>query len=258
MDNETEVVETNDIVPEDIPAEIENPEEIPEDTPVEIEEGKGGEKEEEIKAFNPDELDFSDNDTTFGIYDLSDFKDYINFDNAEGLEAFRQEAKEMEKRGFTQDQVKYVLEKVLELEGETGKPEVLTQKEVQANLKKYLTIEEQRNYRVTGNYVKEAIKGTEVEIGYNEIMSNPMLLKFANALIKKAAGGKMINKSNVKQGQNINYTVENAQAQYDKYLTNNPDSNREDKVNFLTGLYKKMPESEKSKFESIFDGLFNK
>lgn len=258
MDNETEVIETNDITPEDISEKAENSEETPEDTPEETEEGKEEEKEEEIKAFNPDDLDFSDNDTTFGIYDLSDFKDYINFDNAEGLEAFRQEAKEMEKRGFTQDQVKYVMEKVLELEGDAEQPEILTQKEVQANLKKHLTIEEQRNYKTTGNFIREAIKGTEVEGGYNEIMSNPFLYKLANALIKKAAGGKMINKSNVKQGQNINYTVENAQAQYDKYLTNNPDSKREDKINFLSNLYKKMPETEKGKFESIFDGLFNK
>ena len=257
-----EIIDNSEVAAEDINPE--SPEENPE---INLENSEETEEQEEIEGepkdddeeFDPNKMDFSENDAIFGKYDLSKFKDRILFDNTEAMEAFNQEAKKMEELGFTQEQVDYICESVLGLNNEVQQPEKLTRKEVQANLKKVLTIEEQRNYAATNNFATEALKGTELEVNTKEIMSNPYLVKLVNAVYRKASNGKVINKSTIPvQKTNVNYTVENAQAQYDKYLSENPDSKREDKVNFLTGIYKKLPEKEKGKFENIFDGLFNK
>jgi hypothetical protein len=215
-------------------------------------------KEDEDEDFNPDSMNFDENDATFGVYNLSKFKDNINFENTEAMEAFNEEAKKLQKMGFTQEQVEYMCENILGLNAEPEQSEKLTKKQVQENLKNGLTIEEQRSYTTINNFVKETLKGTELEFGIQEIMANPMLVKLAYTFYKKSSGGKVINKANVKQGQNTQYTFSIAEKQYEQYLTKNPDSTREDKVKFLSNLYKKMPEKEKSKFEDAFNGLFNK
>ncbi len=239
--------------------ELENTEELEtEETEQAKEETEEKEREEPDEEFNSDDMDFTENDTTFGIYDLSKYRDNINFDNAEAMEAFNKEAKKLEQLGFTQEQVDYMCESILGLNEEAEQPQKLTKKEVQANLKKYLTVEEQRNYAAVNNFMKEKLKGTELEKNQTEIMSNAYLVKLGHIFYKAISGGKVINKANVKQGQNIQYTTEKAQAQYEKYLKENPDTSREDKMKFLTNLYKKMPEKEQLKFEDAFNGLFNK
>lgn len=230
----------------------------PETQPEEGETKEEDTTEEGGVEFNPDEIDFSDQETTFGKYDLSKFKDNINFENSEAMDAFNQEAKKMEELGFTQEQVEYICESVLGMNEEVGEVKMPTKSEITSNLKKGLTIEEQRNYKAINSFVKEALKGTELESETQFIMSNPKIVKLVNAVYKKASGAKVINKANVEQKTDIKYTVDYAQNEYDKYLKSNPDTQREDKRNFLTGLYNKMPESEKEKFEDIFFGLFNK
>lgn len=255
VDVETVVEDVNrtaDLTPEPI-TDVPEPETQPEGDETKEDTVKEGDGE-----FNPDEIDFSEQETTFGKYDLSKFKDNINFENSEAMEAFNQEAQKMEELGFTQEQVEYICEAVLGMNEEVGEVKMPTKEEITSNLKKGLTIEEQRNYKAINSFVKEALKGTELESEAQFIMANPKIVKLVNAVYKKAAGSKIINKANVEQKTDIKYTVDYAQSQYDKYLKENPDTEREEKRTFLTGLYNKMPENEKERFEDIFFGLFNK
>ena len=262
-DEQTTVTEETIVNPETVTEDIipENPEENPENTEVTEEEQETKEGEEKEKEFSLDDLDLSENETTFGKYDLSKYKNTLAYENIEAMDNLREFAQTVGELNFNQEQVEFILDNIFEMnqEVEQQEPKQMTKTEVEANLKKYLTPDERRDHKVVGNYVTEMIKGSEFEGLETKIMTDPLLIKFARLFYKKSVGSKVINKSNVpEQKTNVNYTVENAQAQYDKYLKEKPESKREEKTAFLTNLYKKMPEKEKKKFESIFDGLFDK
>jgi hypothetical protein len=260
-----EVIEGQETTPEVISEEtIDNPESTqdfdPDNPNITEEEGKetGEETEKgEEEEFNPDEIDFSENDTTFGKYDLSKYKDVIDFENAEALEAFRQEAAKLEQLGASQELVEYICESVLGLNEESQSPQKMTKTEVEANLKQHLTIEERRNYPVVNNYVKDILKGTELENNTLEIMSNPYLVKLASYFYKKSVGGRVINQSNVpEQKPKATYTLDTVQRNYEKFLEKNPTKEQESK--YLSDLYKKIPDKEKEQFSFIYEGLFTK
>ena len=257
-----EIIDNSGAAAEEIITE--NPEENPEsgiENPEETQEQETKEDEEAEKDFSIDDLDLSENETTFGKYDLSKYKENLAYENIEAMENLKQFAEKAEKQNFTQDQIEFILDELYQAnqEIEDQLPKKMTKAEAEENLKKYLTPDERRDHKVVGNYVKDIIKGSEFEGLEKNIMTDPLLVKFARLFYKKSAGSKVINQSNVpEQKTNVNYTVENAQAQYDKYLKEKPESKREEKTAFLTNLYKKMPEKEKKKFESIFDGLFDK
>ena len=255
-----EVIDGQETTPEVAPEEIiDNPEfdtefdlENPENT-----EGEGGEpKEETEEEFNPDNMDFSGNDTMFGKYDLSKYKDIIDFDNTEAMEAFRQEAVILEKLGASQELVEYICENVAGMNEESQVPKI-TKKEVEANLKQHLTIEERRSYPVINNFVKDTLKGTELEANTLEIMSNPYLVKLANYFYKKGVGGRVINQSNVpEQKPRVDYTLEAVQKNYLKFQAKNPTKEQENK--YLSDLYKRIPDKDKEQFSFIYEGLFTK
>ena len=183
-----EIIDSQEIEKEITDLNNTDVQEIETDETEQTDEEQGKEQQEEQdEEFNSDDMNFTENDTTFGIYDLSKYKDNINFENTEAMEAFNKEAKKLEQLGFTQEQVDYMCESILGLNEEAEQPQKLTKKEVQANLKKYLTVEEQRNYAAINNYTKEALRGTELEGNITEIMSNPYLVKLAYALYRKTA-----------------------------------------------------------------------
>ncbi len=269
MENNGQETVINDIdgqetEPEFSPEEIiDNPESETEFNPEnsDIAEGEEEEpkeeKEETEEEFNPDNMDLSENDATFGKYDLSKYKDKINFENAEALEAFRQEAITLEKLGASQELVEYLCENMIGLNEEEQAPQKITKKEVEANLKQHLTIEERRNYPVINNFVKDTLKGTEMENNTLEIMSNPYLVKLASYFYKKGVGGRVINQSNVpEQKAKITYTLDSVQKSYEKFLEKNPTKEQENK--YLSDLYKRIPDKDKTQFSFIYEGLFTK
>lgn len=264
MDNEqgmNEVIDGQETAPEFAPEEIiDNPESELEFDPENsnITEGEGEElKEDTEEEFNPDSADFSENDTTFGKYDLSKYKDKIDFENIEAMEAFRQEATKLEQLGASQELVEYICESVLGMNEESQEPQKMTKKEVEANLKQHLTIEERRSYPVINNFVKDTLKGTELEGNTLEVMSNPYLVKLAGYFYKKGVGGRVINQSNVpEQKPRVDYTLESVQKNYEKFQAKNPTKEQENK--YLSDLYKRIPEKDKKQFEFIYEGLFTK
>ena len=256
-----EVIDGQETTPEEI---IDNPEFEQESEPEnpDITGGEGKEPKEETKEetgeeFNTDNVDFSENDTTFGKYDLSKYKDKIDFENIEAMEAFRQEATKLEQLGASQELVEYICESVLGMNEESQEPQKMTKKEVDADLKRHLTIEERRSYPVINNFVKDTLKGTELEGNTLEIMSNPYLVKLAGYFYKKGVGGRVINQSNVpEQKPRVDYTLESVQKNYEKFQAKNPTKEQENK--YLSDLYKRIPEKDKKQFEFIYEGLFTK
>ena len=202
-------------------------------------------------------MDLSENDVTFGKYDLSKYKDKMNFEDTEALEAFRKEATKLEQLGASQELVEYILDNVIVLNEEMAAPQKITKKEVEANLKQHLTIEERRSYPVINNFVKDTLKGTELEGNTLEVMSNPYLVKLAGYFYKKGVGGRVINQSNVpEQKPRVDYTLESVQKNYEKFQAKNPTKEQENK--YLSDLYKRIPEKDKKQFEFIYEGLFTK
>ena len=132
-----EVINDQEVVTDEI--NLDNPEEKPE---IETEVTEELEETETEEEFTTDDLDLSENETTFSNYDLSKYKDVFDYDNIEAMEGLKEQAKEMENRGFTQDQVEYILDSIFQLNQEIEaeqEPKKITKAEVEENLKKYLT-----------------------------------------------------------------------------------------------------------------------
>lgn len=216
------------------------------------------EPEPENDLFDPEKIDFeSEGETTFGSYDLSKYKDQINFADPVVAQAFAEEATKLEKLGASQELMEYFLETLIDVDSQTKEVANLTNAEVKEGLNKHLTIEEKRNFKTITNFTTEALKGTEMEGDVKEILSNPFIVKLVNSIYKKATGGKIINKSNVpEQGQKIEYTIDNVQKQYEKFLESNPA--KESEREFLSNMYTKIPDKDKKQFEFIYEGLFKK
>lgn len=150
---------------------------------------------EEDTEFNPDNL-FNDDDAeeevnyTFGEYDLSKFKDVLDFSDEELVSEFNEYASKYQEKGFTQEQVEFILdEKIAELEAqEDAKAKKPTQREVKEKLQKSLTKEEIRNYKPTSVFVRELVAGTEFEDKAMDIMQNPTLVKLFHTAYKKSLG----------------------------------------------------------------------
>lgn len=217
------------------------------------------EAQEESEEFDPDKISFEEEAvTTFGSYDLSKFKDSFDFTDPNVTEVFSSEVAKLEKLGASQELIEYFVETMVDLGNQEAEANKLTNETVKESLNKYLSTEEKRNYKAVSNFTVEALKGTDMENDTKEILSNPFIVKLINSIYKKSSGNKTINKANVEQGQKINYTVEAASKKYDEYIKGNPESTREEKKTFLTNMYTKLGETEKVKFEDIYDGLFNK
>lgn len=192
-----ELVETVDITSQNDETEIE-----------------GNSLEDDI--FNPDTL-FSEEDGEeelsyqFGDYDLSKYKDVLDFSDSEMVEEFNQYAQKYAEKGFNQEQIEFILdEKIAELnERENRKEKKSTQKEIKERLQNSLTKEEIRNYRATTNFVKGIVDGTEFEDKLNEIIQNPTLVKLFHNAYKKSMGSTTnigsVSKKKEKQIRSMSY-----------------------------------------------------
>lgn len=170
--------------------------------------------------FNPDELEFEEEVTTkFGDYDLSKYKGVINFENEQVIEMFNTKAQELKEAGFTQSQVEYLLDKELEYAKQQQENKALSKEKVMEELNKTLTVQEKRDYKAVGNFLKEITKGDEqLEKCYNEAMGNPIVYKLLHKAFNKSLGGTSIGvKTNVEVKEN-KVSFESALDEYTERL----------------------------------------
>lgn len=156
----------------------------------------GEAEKEEKKGFNPEDIEFEEeeSDYTIGEYNLSKFKDDINFQDENVRNTLTQVAGEMKEKGFTQEQIEWILEKEISSAKERNVTQELDQEKVKSELKSKLTLEERRNYKAVTKFTREIIgEDKELSSAFNEIVSNPYIVKLLNKAYMHNIGGKNIN-----------------------------------------------------------------
>lgn len=169
----------------------------------------GNETQEEEKPFSVDDLEFEDN-YKVGDYDLSKYKDIISAENMQALEGY---AKEYSEKGFTQEQIEFLIDKELE----NKKP---NREEVQKELNKYLSVEEKRNYKTVGKQLKTALESDGLGAYYEEAMTNPIVFKIINSVLK-TRGANIGANIGQETRENKSLTGYQAVEEFNKYLREN-------------------------------------
>lgn len=188
------------------------------------------------KPFSVDDLEFEDN-YKVGDYDLSKYKDVISTENMQMLEGY---AKEYAKKGFTQEQIEFLIDKELD----SKKPNI---EEVQKELNKYLNSEEKRNYKAVGEQLRTALEENGLGAYYEEAMSNPIVFKIINSVLKtKGANIGAKTEFNTREKQLTGYQ---AVEEFNSYLREN--LGNADIKGKQKELLNKLSEKEKKYFKEV-------
>ena len=213
-----------------------------------------GEETEEDNNFDPDNLEFEESeDYTFGDYNLSKFKDSLDFTNEAVREGFNNLSKELKEQGFTQAQIEWLMEK--EISAAQNKRNFEPSKEqVIKELKENLSIQERRDYKAVGSFLKDNLKGTEIEKYYKEAMANPAVFKIVHALYSKNMSGKPIETGSTKtskEDKGQKYTIDNAVDEYTEYLREHI-GDREDRKPVINKILSKLSKENQIIFKKQF------
>lgn len=211
--------------------------------------------QDENTDFNPDELEFEENesDFTFGDYNLSKFKDDINLTDDNIRNFLNDKAKILKEKGFSQNQVEFILEEEIK-EARAKQITKSTKEDIIKDLKENLTIQERKDYKNVGSYLKESLKGTELESYYTEAMSNPIVYKLIHSLYTKTLSGKPVEIGTTKDTKEIkkeSKTLEQATNEYLDYLSKNLFTS-EDKTKGIENIIKDLSKEDKEKFKKIY------
>ena len=213
-------------------------------------------KEQDSGEFDPDNLDFeeTESDYTFGDYNLSRFKDNLNFADENIRNGFNVLSEELKKQGFTQSQVEWLMQKEIEAVQNKKSAAEPTKEQVLKELTENLSIQERRDYKAVGNFLKESIKGTEIEKYYKEAMANPAVFKIVHALYNKNIGGKFLGigtTKDTKEVKSTSYTLDNAIDEYTEYLRGHL-GNGEDRKPVINKILSKLSKENKEVFKKQF------
>lgn len=207
--------------------------------------------------FDPDNLDFeeTESDYTFGDYNLSRFKDNLNFADENIRNGFNALSEELKKQGFTQSQVEWLMQKEIEAVQNKKSAAGPTKEQVLKELTENLSIQERRDYKAVGNFLKESIKGTEIEKYYKEAMANPAVFKIVHALYSKNISGKPLNAGSTKDTKEVKgtsyTTLDNAIDEYTEYLRGHL-GNGEDRKPVINKILSKLSKENKEVFKKQF------
>lgn len=215
------------------------------------------EQETDDNEFDPDNLEFDDSvEAKFGDYDLTAFKDRINFDNDEVRELFNNQAAELKEQGFTQKQVEYLLNKEIEHALKSREIEAFNKEKVKAELQKSLSLQEKRDYKAVGQYLKEITQGDEqLNKVYKEAMSNPIVYKLLHRAFIKGNGGKPLGVGPIKDTKEVRYqsmTLDRAISEYTDYIAKHL-GDGEDRTPVINKLIKDLPKEQQEQFKKTFN-----
>lgn len=255
-DENIETVETTDIKDTDDNTSEINDTQIDEteNQEIDVETTETEENEESQEEFDPDNLELEDEtDYTFEGYDLSKFKDNIDLTNENVRASLENVSKELKEQGFTQQQIEWLMQK--EIDAVTNKKETgPTKEQIMEDLKKNLTVQERRDYKVVGNFLKENLKGTELEGYYKEAMANPIVYKFIHTLYNKTLSGKPLSVGTAKDSKETKTqapTLDDAVAGYTQYLAEHI-GDREDRTPVINKYLKTLSKENQIKFKEKF------
>lgn len=215
------------------------------------------EQETDDSEFNPDDLEFDDSvEAKFGDYDLTAFKDRINFENDEVRELFNNQAAELKEQGFTQKQVEYLLNKEIEHALKSRETEAFNKEKVKAELQKSLSLQEKRDYKAVGQFLKEITQGDEqLNKVYKEAMSNPIVYKLLHRAFMKGNGGKPLGLGTTKGTKEVRsqgMTLDRAISEYTDYLAKHL-GDGEDRTPIVNKLIKDLSKEQQEQFKKTFN-----
>lgn len=223
----------------------------------ETEEGAEEQENEEEEIFDPDKLEFGEEEVEakFGDYDLSNFKDRINFENEQVRQLFSEKATELKEQGFSQQQVEYLLNKEIEYALQSKESQKLSKEKVMEELKKSLTVQERKDYKAVGGYLKEITQGDEqLSKVYAEAMSNPVVYKLLHRAFSKSLGGKNLGIGTTKDTKEVKQsgmTLDKAISEYSTYLEAHV-GDGEDRTPVINKLIKDLPKEQQEEFKRKF------
>lgn len=213
-------------------------------------ENESSSDEHQDAEFNPDDLDFSEDtgDYVFGDYDLSTFKDEIDFTNENVRNIFMEKSKELKEKGFSQDQVNYLLQKEIDYIKQNRERQALNKEQVMKELQASLNLQQKRDYKATGNFLKEALKGdAELEKLYNEAMSNPAVYKLIHKIYTKNLSGKSINNLGDKSKETREKKIISFDEALDKYTARLQAGNKD-----VKDILNSLSEKDREQFKNTF------
>lgn len=209
--------------------------------------------EQESTEFDPDTLEFeeAEEDFTFGDYNLSRFKDNLNLSDENVRRGMTELAVELKENNFTQAQIEWLMEKEISAVQNKNSVEP-TKEQVMKELKETLTIQERKDYKAVGGYLKENLKGTELEKYYKEAMSNPAVFKIVHALYSKNLSGKPITTAkDAKEVKKPEKSFEQVTEEYLDFLSKSSLS-KEDKKPHIEKILSSLSKTQRAEFKKMF------
>ncbi len=208
-----------------------------------------GSEDEESDEFNPDDFEFEES-LNYDGFDLSEFKEKIDFGNDEVVKIVKAKTKEMKDLNFSQDQANYVVNQLLGKQ-QDSQPQKKTKEDIDKHLKENLSVSAQRNYKAVVGFAKEITKDMENPDGVAKaIAENPFLIELLHGAFKKTQHAKP---NTAKRSQETKSTgilaVDKAEEQYLDFVKKTPDltpEKRKEYINNMIGKYKNKKELTKA------------
>lgn len=214
------------------------------------------------KEFNVDDLDMDEefNKKIVDDYDLTSFKDLLDFDSPEAMEVINEEIAKIKELGFNQQQAEYYIKSHLDAYQESiaEEREMYSAKNTIQRLNEKLTREEKMNYKPIVNWLKSVDKdGTIPKQWLNDVMGNPNLVKMLNVLYKGSLNGR----NNVVEQPVTNKRVTSispldVRAKWQEWITKENNVTKEKSRAFLDEYKQYISKDDMEDFNKIFSTIY--
>lgn len=178
------------------------------------------EQSTEQKPFSVEDINFEDT-YKVGEYDLSKYREIIDEEKLSTLDEY---ARKYAEKGFTQEQIEFLIDEEIN----ENKPR--TKEEVIKELNSYLTIEEKRNYQSVGNELKTILEKDGLSKYYEEAMANPIVFKLINSILKNRKGESIGVKTEKESRKNLVLSGQQGVEAFNNFLKTNNDIEKIEKM----------------------------
>ena len=234
-----------------------------EDT-VENTETKDNQTDSEDKEFDPDSIDFEEEEKPFYKdiegYDLEFAKDILDFDSEDAVNYIKGELSELKALGFSQAQAEKYINSHLKAyrDQQAQDQELRSEKHIKEKLNDKLTREEKGNYKAILNWVKEVSSdGSFPREWVGDVMSNPNLVKILNAMYKNKTSNNKVQEI-PQPVTKATMSVKDAVAKYKDWIVKEKGASIDKTTEFINGLRPYIAEKDMESFNQIFKSVTRK
>ncbi len=203
-------------------------------------EGDGeGSEDEESDEFDPDDFEFEQS-LSYDGFDLSEFKDKIDFENDEVVEIVKAKTKEMKELNFSQDQANYVVNQLLGKQ-QDSEPQKKTKEDIKKHLQENLSVAAQRDYKSIVGFAKEITKDMKNhDQVVKAIAENPFLIDLLHGAFKQTQHTKPRTAKRQQETKTSGaLSVEKAEEQYMEFVKKTPDLTPEVRKEYINNMINK-------------------